>query len=81
MHLHWLRGLLPLLMAALAVAGCLSYNLRRFDTIDASAKTITVPPGGGLTGAIKEVLAQDGWKITVYRGPEVTRERWESRPA
>jgi hypothetical protein len=41
--------------------------------VDRSDKTITVPPGGGLTGAVKEALAADGWKITVYRGPEVTQ--------
>jgi hypothetical protein len=41
--------------------------------VDPSDKTITVPRGGGLTAAIKETLAADGWKITVYGGPEVTR--------
>ena len=61
------------LTSAVLLTGCMTYRVRTFDTVDASNKTITVPPGGGLTGAIKDVLAQDGWKITVYRGPEVTQ--------
>jgi len=51
----------------------MSYNLRTYNRVDTMSRTITVPPGGGLTGAIKDALAKDGWKITVYRGPEVTR--------
>jgi hypothetical protein len=67
-------GLLPaILVAALLVSGCLSSQVRTFDTVDRSDRTITVPPGGGLTGAIKETLVADGWKITVIRGPEVTQ--------
>lgn len=67
-------GLLPaILIAALLVSGCLSSQVRTFDTVDRSDKTITVPPGGGLTGAVKDTLAADGWKITVYRGPGVTQ--------
>ena len=54
--------------------GCMAYNLRTHAAIDLSNKTVTVPQGGGLTGAVKNVLARDGWKVTVYRGPEVTLE-------
>jgi hypothetical protein len=67
-------GLLPtILMATLLVSGCMSARVRTFGAVDSSDKTITVPRGNGLTGAIKETLAADGWKVTVYRGPEVTR--------
>ena len=60
------------LMSAVLLTACTS-SLRTFEAVDSSNKTITVPPGGGLTGAVKEALANDGWKIVVYRGPEVTQ--------
>lgn len=32
-----------------------------------------VPPGGGgLSGKIKSRLSESGWKLSVFRGPEVT---------
>ena len=66
------RPLALLLALALLSMGCMSYRVRTFERVDNSDRTITVPPGGGLTGAVKEALAKEGWKITVYRGPEVT---------
>jgi hypothetical protein len=36
-------------------------------------RTITVPPGGGLTGEIKQALNRDGWRVVVRQGPEVTK--------
>jgi hypothetical protein len=83
------RRLLSVLVAiALLHAGCLSNRVCTFegysvgvslnqeeaaDGVNHSDRTITVPPGGGLADAVKEALARDGWKITSYRGPEVTR--------
>jgi hypothetical protein len=66
--------LVALVLGAVLLAGC--STLRVYDTVDLSNKTITVPPGGGLTGAIKERLAKDGWKLVVYRGPEVTQGKF-----
>src|SRR5262249_25117037 len=51
----------------------MSYNLRTFEPVDQSTKTVTIQPGGGITGAIKESLSKEGWKIVVYRGPDVTK--------
>ncbi len=65
--------LLLLGVVAATLSGCMAYNLRTYGAVDSSSKTVTVPPGGGLTGAVKEALTRDGWKITVYRGPELTR--------
>jgi hypothetical protein len=67
------RAILLALLVALAVAACGSYRLRTFAAVDLTAKTITVPPGGGLTGALKEALTREGWQIAVYRGPDVTQ--------
>jgi hypothetical protein len=66
--------LIPLLLALL-LAGCASYNVHTFESVDATEKTITVPPGGGLTGSIKQALTRDGWRVLVRTGPEVTRGR------
>jgi hypothetical protein len=75
------RGLFSvILLIALLVSGCTpKYKVRAFDAVDQSDRTITVPEGGGLTGAIKDALVVDGWKITVYRGPDVTQGKMASR--
>ena len=66
-----MKALLALFAALLVVDGCSSPRIRSFQAIDPAQRTITVPPGGGLTGAIKDALASDGGKITVYRGSEI----------
>ena len=66
-------GVILVALTAAMVSGCATYNLRTYSAVDPGSKTITVPPGGGLTGALKDALARDGWKITVYRGPEIMR--------
>lgn len=63
--------LIAFVLGAMLLVGC--STVRVYESVDPSAKTITVPPGGGLTGAIKQGLAKDGWKIIVYRGPQVTQ--------
>jgi hypothetical protein len=73
MALRAFRILSVLSLVAAVGSGCSTHNLRTYGAVDSSNKTITVPPGGGLTGAVKDVLVQDGWKITVYRGPELLR--------
>lgn len=51
----------------------MSYNVREYQSLDPSAKTITVPAGGGgLIGALKGELTKNGWKQAIYRGPRVT---------
>lgn len=57
----------------LLINACATHNVRQFDRIDGTQKTITVPAGGGgLIGAIKDALRANGWKMAVDRGPRVT---------
>jgi hypothetical protein len=64
--------LLIILTVTSMLAGCMSLRVHTFAPVDTTSKTVTVPPGGGLTGAVKEALSKDGWKIAVYRGPDIT---------
>ena len=60
-------------LMAISVSGCSTTNIQQYSSLDKSSKTMTVPPGGsGLNGKIKTVLAADGWKLLVQRGPRVT---------
>jgi len=64
-----------ILVAASVVflSGCMHHNAEIYSPIDQSDKSITVPPGSkGLKGAIKKSLAQNGWRLSVDRGPDVT---------
>lgn len=55
------------------LSGCMHHNAEVNSPIDLSDKSITVPPGsGGLKGAIKKSLSQNGWRLLVDRGPRVT---------
>ncbi|MCH9827993.1 MAG: hypothetical protein K0U79_09640 [Gammaproteobacteria bacterium] len=62
------------LFAAITVmlSGCISHNVQRYAEIDATQKTVTVPPGSkGLKGELKKVLLEMGWRLSVDRGPSV----------
>jgi hypothetical protein len=60
---------------ALLLLGCYSLQIREYRPIDLSEKSIMLPPGGSyLLGAIKDVIAKNGWKIFIYRGPVVTQK-------
>ncbi len=55
------------------LGGCATHNVQHYGPVDTSNKTVTVPPGSdGLKGKLKQALANDGWKLVVYRGPSVT---------
>lgn len=55
--------------------GCYSLHVREYQPIDTADKTIMLPPGGSaLLGAIKDVIAKNGWKIFIYSGPAVTKK-------
>lgn len=55
------------------LCGCATHNVQLYGPIDTSDKTVIVPPGSqGLKGKLKQVLANDGWELLVYRGPSVT---------
>jgi len=55
------------------LGGCATHNVQLYGPVDISNKTVTVPPGSeGLKGKLKQALANDGWKLVVYRGPSVT---------
>jgi hypothetical protein len=62
-----------LVILALLLAGCGSHRLNTFEPVDLSERSITVPPGGGLTGEIKQAMTRDGWRVVVRQGPEVTK--------
>lgn len=68
-----MRRIFLTLAMVLVFSGCMTHNIQHYGTIDKSSKTVTVPPGAeGLKGRLKQVLADDGWKLVVYRGPSVT---------
>lgn len=62
------------ILALLAfLGGCATHDVQLYGPVDTSNKTVTVPPGSeGLKGKLKQALANDGWKLVVYRGPSVT---------
>lgn len=66
-------GYFCMVLCAVILAGCTSTNVHQYGQIDQSDKSITVPSGtGGLKGAIKTILHDDGWKMTVFKGPSIT---------
>jgi hypothetical protein len=57
----------------LTLSSCAGSELRTYDTIDHTDKSMTVPPGGsGLVGSLKDALRANGWRLAVDRGPDVT---------
>jgi hypothetical protein len=65
---------LALVAGLLVLTGCATKNVQVYNQIDADDKTVTVPFGAdGLKGKLKQALANDGWKMMVYKGPEVTK--------
>ena len=58
-------------IALLFLSACAT-NMQSYSRIDQSNKTITVPAGAsGLKGKLKKVLSDNGWKMMIYRGPQV----------
>ncbi len=56
-----------------ALVGCSSHNIQKYGNIDSRNKTITVPAGSkSVKGDIKKILHDNGWRLFVYGGPEVT---------
>lgn len=66
--------LVVIILSSLLSSGCArGVKINKLYDIDATEKSITVPPGSSLLiGPFKKVLAANGWKMSVYRGPEVT---------
>ena len=55
-------------------------NIQKYQRIDHSDKSITVPTGGaGLTGTLKKALATKGWRTSVADGPTITEGRTGER--
>jgi hypothetical protein len=68
-----MQRILFLVALTFLLGACATHNVQRYGSIDNSEKTITVPPGSeGIKGKLKQVLANDGWQLVVYRGPSVT---------
>lgn len=60
-------------IAVAMLSGCASYDVQRYGSVETTNKTITVQPGGGgLNGALKQALSNDGWRLVIDRGPSVT---------
>jgi hypothetical protein len=54
------------------LSGCMYHNIQNYAAIDVSQKTVTVPPGSkGLRGKLKQVLTEQGWRLSIDRGPSV----------
>jgi len=70
-------GLVTLLscLVLTVLYGCFSHNVHVYSSIDPTNKTMTVPTGGYLTGALKQALISDGWRLSTSRGPDVTEGR------
>jgi hypothetical protein len=70
------RFSLPAVFFLLCLFGCATgtkFQIQKYAEIDKSEKTITVAAGSdGLRGLLKQSLANDGWKMVVYRGVSVT---------
>lgn len=52
------------------LSGC--STLTGFGHIDKKEKTITMPPGAGLTADLRSTLKRNGWKTMVDGGPSKT---------
>ena len=60
------------LVLTIWLVGCGTYDLQVYGPLDPTARTITVPAGGlGLPGKVKVMLQEEGWTLTVDRGPNV----------
>jgi hypothetical protein len=60
-------------LGLLLVAAC-GGELRRTGQIDSSHKVISVEPGGGLLGQVKDMLIAEGWRVVVGRESEARRQ-------
>lgn len=52
-----------LLITALIVTSCASYDIVKFGKVEKAQKTITVPNAGFSMSEIKQALIKDGWKL------------------
>jgi hypothetical protein len=67
------------IVIALFLSGCMYHNVQNYSFIDLSQKTVTVPSGAkGLKGELKKVLAEEGWQLSVDRGPSVVEGEFGS---
>lgn len=75
-----MRKTVTVLAIAVLMTGCMSSEVQKYGSVETDAKTITVPPGsGGILGGIKRVLAENGWRMSISRGPTVTEGTVGSR--
>ena len=69
-----MRRVLILGIGLLLLSACVgSYRVRTYGPVDLTTRTVTVPPGGGLTGALKDALVNGEWRLATDRGPQITR--------
>ena len=66
--------MISVFVCLLLLTGCPTMpTVQKYEAIDTSNKTMTVPFGSqGLIGKIKDLLSKKGWKLSVYQGPDVT---------
>ncbi len=57
----------------ICLSACVQYDVDRYEFIDLTDKSMTVPVGSkGLKGKLKKALIDDAWKLAVYKGATVT---------
>jgi hypothetical protein len=67
---------LALIFALAATTSCMKTRLDVYSEIDKKDKTITMPPGNNsMVQPIKNYFKEDGWKVYVGRGPDITEGR------
>lgn len=67
-----MKHIILFITIAFVLIGCQHHNLQNYTAIDQSQKTVTVPPGSkGLRGKLKQTLTEQGWKLSVDKGPAV----------
>jgi hypothetical protein len=67
-----MKATVLLVAIVFVLSGCMQHNLQNYAAIDLSQKTVTVPPGAkGLRGKLKQILTEQGWRLSIDRGPAV----------
>ena len=70
------KSIIICISALILLSACTGSNIQQYSSIDKSSKTITVPAGSkGLKGTLKGYLKNKGWKLAIYRGPDITEAK------
>lgn len=70
--MKYLSVLCVLASASIILSGCTKNFVQAYTKLDLNDKSITVPAGGKLNGALKKALKDDGWRLKVDSNTIVT---------